>query len=154
MLKQRPDLTPVCLLCLVVSKQKPANRLLIFVSRFCRYFSMSSMQSTPSALLSMREKLHRRNSDEIGQYRRQKCQFRPKSTIPATKNAVPVAKMCNHIFTTRKRSCDPPCRGSTFRSCPRNPCWCLRDIHCRQGRPSDLPDRKVWRSDRASCSRR
>ena len=34
MLKQRPDLTPVCLLCLVVSKQKPANRLLIFVSRF------------------------------------------------------------------------------------------------------------------------
>ncbi|MCR5614958.1 MAG: hypothetical protein K6F45_02200, partial [Saccharofermentans sp.] len=35
MLKQRPDLTPVCLLCPVISKQKTANKLLIFVSRFC-----------------------------------------------------------------------------------------------------------------------
>jgi hypothetical protein len=34
MLKQKPDLTPVCLLCPVISKQKTANKLLIFVSRF------------------------------------------------------------------------------------------------------------------------
>jgi len=34
MLKQKPDLTPVCLLCPVISKQKTANKLLILVSRF------------------------------------------------------------------------------------------------------------------------
>ena len=34
MLKQKPDLTPVYLLCPFISIQKPANKLLIFVSRF------------------------------------------------------------------------------------------------------------------------